>query len=198
MTIRPGSRTEKCQWKINRFTWNSPYKDNFIRLIAIQEQKENIKNRLESLTPVDPPELTINMNEQQFNAHRDFWAQRSYSLRYLSLKASGEHHRGFGDGLLNVSALIQRHTRHEYLTINDWKAFWREVDTDLYLDIARMYLDEDDNHHQHHDYDHDHDHNHRYDKERNDRNDQLDLGRNRKRRRVFSSEGSGNGQNNED
>ncbi|KAA6358139.1 MAG: hypothetical protein EZS28_046334, partial [Streblomastix strix] len=36
------------------------------------------------------------------------------------------------------------------------------------------------------------------DKERNDRNEQLDLRRDRKRRRVISSEGSGNGQNNDD
>ncbi|KAA6358403.1 MAG: hypothetical protein EZS28_046070, partial [Streblomastix strix] len=149
-------------------------------------------------TPVDQPELTINMSQQQFNAHRDFWAQRSYTLRYIGLRADGTHHRGFGEGLLNVSIFIQRHARHEHLTVNDWKAFWRELDTDLYLDTVRMELDEDDNHHHHHDHDHDHDHNHRHDRERNDRDNQLDLGRGRKRRRVISSEGSGNGQNNDD
>ncbi|KAA6313836.1 MAG: hypothetical protein EZS28_055688, partial [Streblomastix strix] len=125
-----------------------------------------------------------------------FWAQRSYTLRYIGLRADGTHHRGFGEGLLNVSTFIQRHARHEHLTVNDWKAFWRELDTDLYLDTVRMELDEDDNHHHHHD--HDHDHNHRHDRERNDRDNQLDLGRGRKRRRVISSEGSGNGQNNDD
>ncbi|KAA6401479.1 MAG: putative reverse transcriptase [Streblomastix strix] len=65
-----------------------------------------------------------------------------------------------------------------------WKLFWREVDTDLYLDTVRMDLNEDDNHHHHHD----HDHNYRYERKRNDRNDQLDLGRGRKRRGVISSE----------
>ncbi|KAA6366655.1 MAG: hypothetical protein EZS28_037817, partial [Streblomastix strix] len=117
---------------------------------------------------------------------------------YLGLKANGEHHRRFGEGLLNVSAFIQRHARHEYLTLKDWKTFWREVETDLCLDTVRMDLDEDDTHHHHYDHDHDHDHNHRHNKERNDRNDQLDLGRGRKRRRVISSEGSGNRQNIDD
>ncbi|KAA6372490.1 MAG: hypothetical protein EZS28_031983, partial [Streblomastix strix] len=149
-------------------------------------------------TPVDPPELTINMSQQQFNARRDFWAQRSYTLRCIGLRADGTHHRGFGEGLLNVSIFIQRHARHEYLKVNEWKAFWRELNTDLYLDTVRMELDEDDNHHHHHDHDHDHDHNHRHDRERNDRDNQLDLGRDRKRRRVISSEGSGNGSNNDD
>ncbi|KAA6403398.1 MAG: hypothetical protein EZS28_001080 [Streblomastix strix] len=74
-------------------------------------------------TPIDPPKLTINMTQQQFNTHRDFWAQRSYALRYIGLKASREHHRGFGEGLLNVSAFIQRHDRQEYLTISKWKSF---------------------------------------------------------------------------
>ncbi|KAA6357972.1 MAG: hypothetical protein EZS28_046501, partial [Streblomastix strix] len=53
-------------------------------------------------TPVDPPELTINLSQQQFNAHRDFWAQRSYNLRYIGLREDGTHHRGFGEGLMNV------------------------------------------------------------------------------------------------
>ncbi|KAA6360703.1 MAG: hypothetical protein EZS28_043770 [Streblomastix strix] len=48
-------------------------------------------------------------------------------LRYLGLKASGEHHRGFGEGHLNVNAFIQRHARHEHLTVNDWKAFWSQM-----------------------------------------------------------------------
>ncbi|KAA6357477.1 MAG: hypothetical protein EZS28_046996, partial [Streblomastix strix] len=108
--------------------------------------------------------------------------------------------RRFGEGLLNVSVFIQRHARHEQLSISEWKSFWRELDTDLYLDIVRIDLDEDDNHYHHHDHDHDHDHdrNHRHERDRDDRNNQLDLGRGRKRRRVISSEGSGNGQNNDD
>ncbi|KAA6353370.1 MAG: hypothetical protein EZS28_051103, partial [Streblomastix strix] len=52
-------------------------------------------------TPVDQPELTINMSQQQFNAHRDFWAQRSYTLRYIGLRADRTYHKGFGEGLLN-------------------------------------------------------------------------------------------------
>ncbi|KAA6374112.1 MAG: hypothetical protein EZS28_030362 [Streblomastix strix] len=148
--------------------------------------------------PVDLPELSINMNQHQFNAHRNFWAQRSYTLRQLGLKASGEHHRGFVEGLINVNVFIQRHARHEHLTVNDCKVFQREVDTDLYLDTVRMELDEDDNHHHHHDHDHDHDRNHRHDRERNDRDNQLDLGRGRKRRRVIQSVGSDNVHINDD
>ncbi|KAA6357092.1 MAG: hypothetical protein EZS28_047381, partial [Streblomastix strix] len=100
----------------------------------------------------------------------DIQAQRSYVLRQVGLRSNGDHHRRFGDGLLNVNAFIQRHAKHEYLTISEWKSFWREVDTDLYLDT----------------------------KDRKDRIDQFDLERGRKRRRVISNEGSGNGQNNDD
>ncbi|KAA6387834.1 MAG: hypothetical protein EZS28_016640 [Streblomastix strix] len=145
-------------------------------------------------TPIDPPELIINMTQQQFNAHRDFRALRSYTLRCIGLMPNGEHHRGFGQGLLNVSALIERHVRHEYPMVDDWKAFWGEVDTDLYLDTVRMDLDEDDNHHHHHD----HGHNNRQNKDQNDRNDQLDFGRGTKRRSAISSESSRNRQIYED
>ncbi|KAA6378588.1 MAG: hypothetical protein EZS28_025883, partial [Streblomastix strix] len=124
--------------------------------------------------------------------------KKSQALRYIGLRANGEHNRGFGEGLLNVSIFIQRHASHEHLTVNDWKAFWKEMDTDLYFDTVRMELDEDDNHHHHDDHDHDHDRNHRHERDRDNIDNQLDLGRSRKRRRVISSEGSGNGQNNDD
>ncbi|KAA6396034.1 MAG: hypothetical protein EZS28_008436 [Streblomastix strix] len=162
-------------------------------------KKESTKRTDQSLfTPVGPTELTINMNQQQENAHRDFQAQKSYTLRYLGLKANGEHHRGLGEGHLNVSVFIQKHIRYEHLTINDWQAFWREVDTDLFLDKVWMDLDKDVNHHRNYDHDHDHEHNHRHGKEPYDRNDQFDLGRRRKRRIVILSESSGNWQNNDD
>ncbi|KAA6400291.1 MAG: hypothetical protein EZS28_004178 [Streblomastix strix] len=98
------------------------------RRIALDQQllwnKESSQRTDQNqFTPIDPPELTINMTQQQFNAQRDFWAQRSYTLRYLGLKANGKHHRGFGECHLNVSAFIQRPARHVYLTVNDWKAF---------------------------------------------------------------------------
>ncbi|KAA6366385.1 MAG: hypothetical protein EZS28_038086, partial [Streblomastix strix] len=85
--------------------------------VSSQRKDQNL------FTPIDHPELSINMNQQQFNAHRSIWACRSYTLRYIGLKASGENHRGFGESHLNVSAFIQRPARHEYLTVNDWKAF---------------------------------------------------------------------------
>ncbi|KAA6392374.1 MAG: hypothetical protein EZS28_012101 [Streblomastix strix] len=112
---------------------------------------------------IDPTFIRLyHMNLQQSNVHREIWAQRSYTLRYLCLKASEEHHRGFGEGLLNVRAFIQRHTRHQYLTVNDWKAYQREVQSDLYLDTVRIDLDEDDNLYNHNDHDHDHDRNYRH------------------------------------
>ncbi|KAA6373743.1 MAG: hypothetical protein EZS28_030729, partial [Streblomastix strix] len=207
-TIRPPTLMQQQQIKAREHVYiNGRLLDSpgtaLTRRIAQDLQplwnKENSLRTDQSLfTPVDPPELTINITQQQFNAYREFWAHRSYALRYIGLRSNGEHHRGFGEGFLNVSVFIQRHARHEYLTISEWKSFWRELDTDLYLDTVRMELDEDDNHHHHHDHDHDHDRNHRHDRERNDRNDQLDLGRGRKRRRIISSEGSGNGQNNDD
>ncbi|KAA6354894.1 MAG: hypothetical protein EZS28_049579 [Streblomastix strix] len=137
---------------------------------------------------------TERIHREQIKAN--LWALRSYALSYIGIRSNGEHHRGFGEGLLNVSAFIQRHVRHEYLTICECKSFCRELDTDLYLDTVRLGLYEDDNHQYHHN--HYHDHNHRQERDRNYRNDQLDLGRGRKRRRVISSEGSGNGQNNDD
>ncbi|KAA6389887.1 MAG: hypothetical protein EZS28_014589 [Streblomastix strix] len=155
-------------------------------------------NRLKSFNSSRPPELTIKMTQQKYNAHRDLWAQRCYTLRCFGLRSNGEHHRCFEEGPLNFSAFIQRQTRHEYLTANDWKAFWRKVDTDLNLDTVRKVLDEVENHHHHHNHDHDHDNNRRHDKERKDRNDQLDLRRGRKRSGEISSEGSENGQNNDD
>ncbi|KAA6353998.1 MAG: hypothetical protein EZS28_050475 [Streblomastix strix] len=149
-------------------------------------------------TLIDTPELTINTTQQQFNAHIDFWTQRCYKLRCFGLRSNGEHHRCFEEGPLNVSAIIQRHVRHEYLTANDWKAFWRKVDIDQYLDTVRKVLDKVENHHHHQDHDHDYDHNRRYEKERKEKNDQLDLRRGRKRSGEISSEGSGNRYNNDD
>ncbi|KAA6387857.1 MAG: hypothetical protein EZS28_016617 [Streblomastix strix] len=119
--------------------------------------------------------LLINMNQQQFITHRDFSVYRSYSLRYLGSKANGKHHRGIKQGLQNVSAFIQRHARQVHITVNDWKAFCREVDTDFYINTVRRELNEDDNNHQHYDHEHDHDHSHIHNIERKYRKDQFDL-----------------------
>ncbi|KAA6402858.1 MAG: hypothetical protein EZS28_001611 [Streblomastix strix] len=161
------------------------------------ERSEHKKNGLKSFYSGRPPELSINMNQQQFNAHRHFCPQKSYALRLLGQRFSGEHYKGFGEGLLNVSAFIQRHARHEYLTVSDWKTFWREVDTDLYSETIQLEMFKDNNHHRYHDHDLDHQNNHRFYKDWNDRNEQLYLRRVKIRRQVISSESSGNGQNNQ-
>ncbi|KAA6389151.1 MAG: hypothetical protein EZS28_015326 [Streblomastix strix] len=59
----------------------------------LQNKKISQRTDQNLFTPACPPELSINMNQQQFNTHRGFWAQRSYTLRCLGLKASGEHHK---------------------------------------------------------------------------------------------------------
>ncbi|KAA6386486.1 MAG: hypothetical protein EZS28_017986 [Streblomastix strix] len=115
IVTKSGLRTQICKWKINRFTRNSFNKKDCIRLITIMEQEKHTKNRL-----------------------KNFMAQRSYALRYIGLRSNGQHHRGFGKGLLNVSVFIQREARYEYLTVIDWKAFLRKVDTDFYLNTMRM------------------------------------------------------------
>ncbi|KAA6374190.1 MAG: hypothetical protein EZS28_030285, partial [Streblomastix strix] len=75
---------------------------NFIRLIAIMDLRKLTENRLEPVHS-NRPSRTNNKHElQQFKAHKDFWTQRSYTLRYIGLKANGEHHRGFGEGLINA------------------------------------------------------------------------------------------------
>ncbi|KAA6378816.1 MAG: putative NOL1/NOP2/Sun domain family, member 2 [Streblomastix strix] len=51
---------------------------------------------------------------RQFNAHKDFWTQRSYTLRYLGLKDNGKHHKGFGEGLLNVNEDDNHHHHHDH------------------------------------------------------------------------------------
>ncbi|KAA6385624.1 MAG: hypothetical protein EZS28_018855 [Streblomastix strix] len=112
------------------------------------------------------------MNQQQLNAHRDFWAQRSYTLRYLGLRSNGEYPKGFEEGLLDVSIFIQNTLDMNIQQLLIGKHF-EEKQIRIYSSIQ-------------------------YDKDRKDTKDHLDLGRDRKRRRVISSECSGNGQNNED
>ncbi|KAA6377345.1 MAG: hypothetical protein EZS28_027130 [Streblomastix strix] len=121
-------------------------------------------------TPIDPPELSINMTQKQFNAHKGFWVQRSYSLIYIGLRSSGEHHRGFDERLIT---------------------FWRELDTELFLDTVRMDLDEDNHHHHHHhNHEHDYDYDHKHDKgDLNCRGNCIEHEQGRKRRRVDFSVG---------
>ncbi|KAA6398692.1 MAG: hypothetical protein EZS28_005784 [Streblomastix strix] len=160
----------------------NPDKDDCIRFIAIFERREHIWDKLKSL-------------------HSEIFGHRNVKYQEGQVqKIMGNIIEDLEMASQNDNVFIQRRSRHEYLTISEWKAFWREVDTDLYLDIVRMELDEDDNHHHHHDHDDDHDHvnNHKHQKERNDSNVQLDFAGGRKRRIVISSESSGNGQNNDD
>ncbi|KAA6379723.1 MAG: hypothetical protein EZS28_024746, partial [Streblomastix strix] len=57
----------------------------------LQNKKISQRTDQNLFTPACPPELSINMNQQQFNAHRGFWAQRSYTLRYLDLDEDDNH-----------------------------------------------------------------------------------------------------------
>ncbi|KAA6365753.1 MAG: hypothetical protein EZS28_038722 [Streblomastix strix] len=158
--------TTSSKRKIARFSNKRLIKKDTTRLIAVQGQI-------------------------QFNAHKQFQAQRSYIVGYIGLRSSGEHHKGFGEGLVNVSLFIQKHARHEELTIKDWKAFQRELNTQLFLDTVRIDLDEDKHHHHHdHNDDHDDDYDHKHDKgDHNSRGNRIGHEQDWKRRRVDFSVG---------
>lgn len=87
------------------------------------------------------------------------------------------------------------HVIHECLTNNNWKAFLREIDTDLFLYVIRIELDDDDNHHNK-DYDRDHDYNCRHNKDHADRKDNLEIGRSKQMTSIISSKDSKNGKSN--
>ncbi|KAA6399423.1 MAG: hypothetical protein EZS28_005052 [Streblomastix strix] len=142
-------------------------------------------------TPIDPPELFINIIQQQFRVDKDFWAQRSYTLRQVGSRSSGEHHKGFGDGLVKVNLFNQKHTRHEKLITNDWKAFQRELDIELFLDTVRMDLNENNfRHHHDRNHDHDHDYDHKIDKgDHNSRGNRIEYEQGRKGKSLEFSVG---------
>ncbi|KAA6393334.1 MAG: hypothetical protein EZS28_011138 [Streblomastix strix] len=82
--------------------------------------------------------LEAKINRTSFNRQRDYWATKSYLLKYTGKPGAGRHHPRYGEGLIEVQEVLQRHARGETISIADWRKFWKELDTDLKLDIVRL------------------------------------------------------------
>ncbi|KAA6360834.1 MAG: hypothetical protein EZS28_043639, partial [Streblomastix strix] len=87
---------------------------------------------------INPPPLEAKINQTSFNRQRDYWATKSYLLKYIGKPGAGRHHPGYGEGLIEVQEVLQRHARGETISIADWRKFWKELDTDLKLDTVRL------------------------------------------------------------
>ncbi|KAA6366953.1 MAG: hypothetical protein EZS28_037520, partial [Streblomastix strix] len=87
---------------------------------------------------INPPPLEAKINLTSFNRQRDYWATKSYLLKYIGKPGAGRHHPGYGEGQIEVQEVLQRHARGETISIADWRKFWKELDTDLKLDTVRV------------------------------------------------------------
>ncbi|KAA6323546.1 MAG: hypothetical protein EZS28_054302, partial [Streblomastix strix] len=87
---------------------------------------------------INPPPLEAKINQTSFNRQRDYWATKSYLLKYIGKPGAGRHHPGYGEGQIEVQEVLQRHARGETVSIGDWRKFWKELDTDLKLDTVRL------------------------------------------------------------
>ncbi|KAA6337904.1 MAG: hypothetical protein EZS28_052748, partial [Streblomastix strix] len=87
---------------------------------------------------INPPPLEAKINQTSFNRQRDYWATKSYLLKYIGKPGAGRHHPGYGDVQIEVQEVLQRHARGETISIADWRKFWKELDTDLKLDTVRL------------------------------------------------------------
>ncbi|KAA6363756.1 MAG: hypothetical protein EZS28_040717 [Streblomastix strix] len=143
--IKPPTMTEQRRLKDK---YLDTVQHALIQRLKQDEQGQQLFPKRDFLyTQVDPPELSLDLNQDQFKAHQRYWSQRSCTLRYLVLKEDGSHHTENGQGKVNVRIFLQRHARHEILDTNDWRSFRKESDTDLHLDtILAKYIDKDDDH----------------------------------------------------
>jgi hypothetical protein len=87
---------------------------------------------------INPPPLEAKINQASFNRQRDYWATKSYLLKYIGKPGAGRHYPGYGEGQIEVQEVILRHARGETISIADWRKFWKELDTDLKLDTVRL------------------------------------------------------------
>ncbi|KAA6357310.1 MAG: hypothetical protein EZS28_047163 [Streblomastix strix] len=87
---------------------------------------------------INPPPLEAKINQVSFNRQRDYWATKSYLLKYIGKPGAGRHHPGYGEGQIEVQQVLQRHARGETISIADWRKFQKELDTDLKLDTVRL------------------------------------------------------------
>ncbi|KAA6388261.1 MAG: hypothetical protein EZS28_016213 [Streblomastix strix] len=113
-----------------------------------QTQRQNImarnfhtvmENDMESVgRDMNPPPLEAKINQPTFNRQRDYWARKSYLLKYIGKAGAGQHLLGYGDGQIEVQEVILRQARGDTISIVDWRKFWKELDTDLKLDAIRL------------------------------------------------------------
>ncbi|KAA6361390.1 MAG: hypothetical protein EZS28_043083, partial [Streblomastix strix] len=87
---------------------------------------------------INPPPLEAKIVQASINRQRDYWAIKSYLLKYIGKPGAGRHHPGYGEGQIEVQEVILRHARGETISITDWRKFWKELDTDLKLDTIRL------------------------------------------------------------
>ncbi|KAA6376454.1 MAG: hypothetical protein EZS28_028018, partial [Streblomastix strix] len=87
---------------------------------------------------INPPPLEAKINQTSFNRQRDYWATKSYLLKFIGKPGAGRHYPGYGEGQIEVQEVILRHARGETISIADWRKFWKELDTDLKLDTVRL------------------------------------------------------------
>ncbi|KAA6363663.1 MAG: hypothetical protein EZS28_040810, partial [Streblomastix strix] len=60
-----------------------------------------------------------------FNRQRDYWATKSYLLKYIGKPGAGQHHIGYDKGQIEVHEVILRHARGEFISIQDWRKLRR-------------------------------------------------------------------------
>ncbi|KAA6377801.1 MAG: hypothetical protein EZS28_026672 [Streblomastix strix] len=86
-----------------------------------------------NLSPLD-----AKINQALFNRQRDYWATKSYVLKYTSKPRTGQHHSGYEEGRNDVRKVILKHEKGEIVSIADLRKFCNELFTDLKLDDVRL------------------------------------------------------------
>ncbi|KAA6392507.1 MAG: hypothetical protein EZS28_011967 [Streblomastix strix] len=101
-----GSKLEGNQTqRQNAITWNS----HTVMVIDIESEGRDI----------NPPHLEAKINQASFNRQRDYWATKSNLLKQIVKQSAGQHHPGYGEGLIEVQDVVLRHARGEIISIAD-------------------------------------------------------------------------------
>ncbi|KAA6401066.1 MAG: hypothetical protein EZS28_003405 [Streblomastix strix] len=66
---------------------------------------------------INPPPLETKINQTPFYQQRDYWATKSYLLKYIGQPGAGLYYPGYGEGQIDVQDVILRHTRGETISI---------------------------------------------------------------------------------
>ncbi|KAA6371542.1 MAG: hypothetical protein EZS28_032932 [Streblomastix strix] len=87
---------------------------------------------------INPPHLEAKINQASFNGQRDYWATKSYFLKYIIKPGTSQHYPGYGKGQIEVPEVIQRHAICETISIADWRKVSKELDTDRKVDTVKL------------------------------------------------------------